>query len=162
LDLTNTARRINSFMPEYVARLAVQLSYRLDLENPKIVILGLAFRGGIDDTRLSPTYDLVNALIKSGLDNLVISDPYVTNDVFLEDLGFPLTPDLSKSLFGADLAIVATDHQEYRHLDLLSLKRMMHREKIGVVDGRHLVEGWKDPPQGTIYAAIGRPTCSSL
>lgn len=162
LDLTNTARRINSFMPEYVARLAVQLSYRLDLENPKIVILGLAFRGGIDDTRLSPTYDLVNALIKSGLDNLVISDPYVTNDVFLEDLGFPLTPDLSKSLFGADLAIVATDHPEYRHLDLLSLRRMMHREKIGVVDGRHLVEDWKDPPQGTIYAAIGRPTRSSL
>ena len=162
LDLTNTARRINSFMPEYVARLAVQLSYRLDLENPKIAILGLAFRGGIDDTRLSPTYDLVNALIKSGLDNLVINDPYVLNDGFLEDLGFPLTPDLGKSLSGADLAIVATDHPEYRHLDLLGLKRMMHREKIGVVDGRHLVGDWKDPPQGTIYAAIGRPTRSNL
>ncbi|MCJ7609180.1 nucleotide sugar dehydrogenase [Candidatus Bathyarchaeota archaeon] len=162
LDLTNTARRINSFMPEYVARLAAQLSYRLDLENPKVVILGLAFRGGIDDTRLSPTYDLVNALIKSGLDNLVISDPYVANDSFLEDLGFLLTPDLGRSLSGADLAIVATDHPEYRCLDLRGFKSMMHREKIGVVDGRHLVEDWKDPPRGTIYAAIGRPTRSNL
>ena len=39
-----------------------------DIENPKIAVLGLAFKGGTDDCRESPAMEIVGALLKRGAD----------------------------------------------------------------------------------------------
>jgi len=157
MDLTSIARRINSLMPNYTAQLTLQIASKLSLKNTKIAMLGLAFRGGIDDTRLSPTYDIINALVKSGIEEITVNDPYVSRDTFLEELGFKLTKELDETLKGADIAIIATDHPEYEGLSLQDLKNKMHKERIGVVDGRHIIKDWRNPPKGVAYIGIGRP-----
>ena len=157
MDLTSVARRINSYMPIYTAQLALQISSKLGLKNAKVAILGLAFRGGIDDTRFSPTYDLINALIKEGIEEITVNDPYVHNDPLLEDLGFRLTNKIDEALKDADIIIVATDHPEYKEITLQKLKDMTCKERIGVIDGRHIIEDWREPPNGVIYVGIGRP-----
>jgi nucleotide sugar dehydrogenase len=156
MDLTSVARRINSFMPIYTAQLALQIASKLGLKNAKVAILGLAFRGGIDDTRLSPTYDLINALVKGEIEEITVNDPYVHHDPLLEELGFRLMKELDEALKGANIVIVATDHPEYEGITLQGLKDMMHKERIGVVDGRHIIRDWRTPPEGVIYVGIGR------
>lgn len=157
MDLTRAARRINSLMPRYTAELTMQMASRLELEKPRVAVLGLAFRGGVDDTRLSPTYDLINALVKAEIESIVVTDPYVLKDPLLEELGFRLTMDLDEALSDADIAIIATDHPEYRGITLQYLRDKMHKERIGVIDGRHVVKDWRHPPRGVAYLGIGRP-----
>jgi len=127
IDLISIARRINSFMPSYTAQLTLQMASRFGLNNPKVTVLGLAFRGGIDDTRLSPAYDLINALIKAEIEKIAVTDPYVLNDPLLEELGFKLTKELDEALNGADIAIIAADHPEYEEITLKYLKDKMHK-----------------------------------
>lgn len=162
MDLTRVSRRINSFMPDYTAQLAQRLASMLGLEKAKVTILGLAFRGGIDDTRLSPTYDLINALIKSGIEEITVNDPHVTKDLFLEKLKLKLTKQMDDALKDMDIAILATDHPEYKKLTLKELKDKMCKEKIGVVDGRQIIKEWKNPPEGVAYVGIGRPPKANI
>ncbi len=157
LDLTCLSRRINSFMPSYTAQLTQQLASRLGLKKPKVAILGLAYRGGTDDTRLSPTYDLINALIKCRIEEIMVNDPYVSKDPLLERMKLELTKELAEALKNADIAILAADHPEYMELTLQYLKDKMRKERIGVVDGRQIIKKWKHPPKGVAYEGIGRP-----
>jgi len=162
LPLVELARRINLSMPGYTADLVDAVAKRLQHADPKVAILGLAFRGGVDDTRLSPTYDLLDALLKKGYGNIVVHDPYVERDAQLEALGIELERGLEEALKGRDIAVMATDHPEYAELTLSRLKGAMGRERVGVVDGRLVVKDWRAPPPGVVYAAIGRPMVSNL
>ncbi|RLF02310.1 MAG: nucleotide sugar dehydrogenase [Thermoprotei archaeon] len=157
LPLVELARRVNASMPGYTAGLVDSVARELGLERPMVAVLGLAFRGGIDDTRLSPTYDLLDLLLKRGYEDVVVHDPYVERDERLSELGIPLLRDLSEALEGRNLVVIATDHPEYRGLSLRMLKELACVERLGVVDGRLLIGDWRHPPSGVAYAAIGRP-----
>jgi nucleotide sugar dehydrogenase len=162
LPLVELARRINLSMPGYTADLVDAVAGRLGVGEPKVAILGLAFRGGVDDTRLSPTYDLLDALLKKGYGDVVVHDPYVERDAQLEALGVELVKDLEGALRGRDVIVIATDHPEYAGLTLGSLKSASGRERVGVVDGRLVIKDWRSPPPGVVYAAIGRPIVANL
>jgi UDP-N-acetyl-D-mannosaminuronate dehydrogenase len=162
LPLVELARRVNLSMPGYTADLVDAVARRLQVVEPKVAILGLAFRGGVDDTRLSPTYDLLDALLKKGYGDVVVHDPHVERDAQLEALGVRLERNLEAALKGRDIAVVATDHPEYAELTLGRLKGAMGRERVGVVDGRLVIEDWRTPPPGVVYAAIGRPIVANL
>ena len=44
-----------------------------------LAVLGLGFRGEVTDTRLSPTYDVVNEFLKKGC-TVSVHDPYIFDD----------------------------------------------------------------------------------
>jgi len=157
LKLVTTARQINTFMPNHIGRLVLQLASKINPRNSRIAILGLAFRGGIDDARFSPTYDLIDALIKNGVDEITVNDPYIPNDPLLAKLGYKLTSELNEALRDKDIVVFAADHPQYKSLTLRDLKERMQRERIGVVDGRHVISEWKNPPRGVVYVGVGRP-----
>lgn len=157
LPLIELARRVNASMPGYTAGLVDAVARELGLERPRVAVLGLAFRGGIDDTRLSPTYDLLDHLLKRGYEDVVVHDPYVERDERLSELGIPLLRDLAEALEGRDLVVIATDHPEYGELSLRTLKELARVDRLGVVDGRLLVCDWRRAPPGVVYAAVGRP-----
>ena len=69
-------------------------------------ILGMAFKGGSDDIRVSLAYKLKRILaFKAG--DVLCTDPYVTDDRLL-----PLDEVLER----ADLLVIAAPHPEYRDL----------------------------------------------
>ena len=136
LTLTRIARIINETMPEYVANIAVKAleKAKIDIEKAKIGILGLAFRGNIGDTRLTPVIDLVQHLESYGVRNIVIHDPYAQNN----PTKYPLVRDLEKVVLSSDLLILATDHNMYAE----ELPKLLSNtsKKLIIVDGRNVLQ----------------------
>jgi len=147
--ITKGARSLNKAMPEYSVGKA--LSMVDHVKGTKVTVLGLSFRGGISDRRLSPTYDIVRALLKRGL-KVSVHDPSAQEDSHLPNEVL-LTDDLSRSLKGSSLVILSTDHPEYRELTEKELR--MYEPKIkAVFDGRAVLDSKSFPTMA--YHAIGK------
>jgi nucleotide sugar dehydrogenase len=143
-NITQLSRNVNDSMPAYCVHEAMKL-LNGTARQPAVAVLGLAFRGGVTDTRLSPTYSVVGELKKLGAsvrvhDPLVKSDPSLPQDVML-------TGDLKEALKGADLVILATDHPQYSKLSQRDLG------DLPVYDGRGALDRTKF---GGRFASIGR------
>lgn len=105
--LGHAAMLVNEGLPLYVV---TQLEKRFDLTNLTVGILGMAFKGGSDDTRSSLSYKL-RRVLKFKAKAVLCTDPHVSEDT--DDTLLPLDAVLEK----ADLLIIATPHAEYRNLD---------------------------------------------
>lgn len=108
-DIVRVARQLNASMPE---RLVSQAEGLLgDLAGQRAVVLGAAYRGGVKETAFSGVFPTVEALRARGAE-VFVHDPLYTDDE-LRRLGF------EPYAFGApvDLAILQTDHADYRDLD---------------------------------------------
>jgi nucleotide sugar dehydrogenase len=133
-EVTNISRSINDGMPSYCVRQAIKLLKFSDLPKSSVTILGLAFRGEVSDTRLSPTYSVITELQKFGIKNIRIHDPFVNNDPnLLKYHNVSLITDLNKAVKDSNLIILSTDHEEYKKLG----KKVIGN--IPVYDGRALL-----------------------
>lgn len=131
LDLVSNAREINDAMPSYVAdRVADRLG---SLEGRKVALLGIAYKGNVDDTRGSPGLALAEELRSRGA-TVAIQDPHVTTspapadaassgdeDVVADGGDVPDEDALElESLVGAtwnaDALVVTAAHDEYGEL----------------------------------------------
>ena len=102
--LGHTAMTVNEGLPLY---LVSRLERRFDLPSLTVGILGMAFKGGSDDTRSSLAYKLKRVLeFKAGA--VLCADPYVTTDPRL----LPQDEVVAK----ADLLVIAAPHPQYRDL----------------------------------------------
>ena len=102
--LGHTAMALNEGLPLYLVH---RLEQRFNLQPMTVGILGMAFKGGSDDTRSSLSYKLKRILsVKAG--TLLCTDPHVTVDP-------NLTP-LDEVLDRADLLIIGAPHPEYKEL----------------------------------------------
>jgi UDP-N-acetyl-D-mannosaminuronic acid dehydrogenase len=102
--LGHTAMTINEGLPLYLVH---RLEQRFDLASMTVGILGMAFKGGSDDTRSSLSYKLKRILaFKAGA--VLCTDPYVTTDPAL----LPLPDVIGRS----DLLVIAAPHPDYREL----------------------------------------------
>lgn len=145
-NITRLGRNVNDSMPAYCVNQALALCASAPAQCT-VTVLGLAFRGGVSDTRLSPTYAVVSELKRLGAKEIRVHDPMVKSDGALP-AGVMLTQDLAKAVKGADLVILATDHAEYRNLS---------KKELGdapVYDGRGMLDGAKF----SRFASIGRRT----
>jgi UDP-N-acetyl-D-mannosaminuronic acid dehydrogenase len=102
--LGHAAMAVNEGMPLYLVH---RIEQQYDLASMTVGILGMAFKGGSDDTRSSLSYKL-KRLLAFKADDVLCTDPHVTTDPDLH----PLEEVLAK----ADLLLVAAPHPEYREL----------------------------------------------
>ncbi len=102
--LGHAAMAVNEGMPLYLVH---RLEQRYDLAPMTVGILGMAFKGGSDDTRSSLSYKLKRLLAFKAA-AVLCTDPHVTAD---EDLR-PLDEVLAR----ADLLVIAAPHPEYAAL----------------------------------------------
>lgn len=152
MPLTSLARKINDEMPSYTIQLLLEAFKEIGkpIENSIIAILGLAFRGNISDSRLTPVYSLIDQLLKLKA-KLRVHDPHVKYDLKLTENGIPLL-SLDKAVSNVDAIIIATDHNEFKRLDLSRLVRNA-RKPVIIVDGRNLYVNAK-LPRGVLYVSI--------
>ncbi|MER5703097.1 nucleotide sugar dehydrogenase [Micromonospora sp. NPDC002296] len=102
--LGHSAMLINEGLPLY---LVSRLEDRFDLATMTVGILGMAFKGGSDDSRSSLAYKLRKILrLKAG--ETLCTDPYVADDRILP---------LDEVLRRADLLVIAAPHADYADLD---------------------------------------------
>jgi UDP-N-acetyl-D-mannosaminuronic acid dehydrogenase len=102
--LGHAAMLVNEGLPLY---LTGRLERHGDLSAKTVGILGMAFKGGSDDTRDSLSYKLKRILqFRAGA--VVCTDPYVTRD--------PALVSLDEVLEKSDLLVIAAPHPEYKSI----------------------------------------------
>ncbi|HEY0165772.1 MAG TPA: nucleotide sugar dehydrogenase [Jatrophihabitans sp.] len=103
--LGHSAMLVNEGLPLY---LVSKLEAKYDLDNLRVGILGMAFKGESDDIRSSLSYKL-KRILEFRAKQVLCTDPYVTVDANLESLEHVLA--------NVDLLIIGAPHKQYRDLD---------------------------------------------
>jgi UDPglucose 6-dehydrogenase len=150
--LLKAAMDINDTQP---ARVVSITKDALDgLQDRRVAILGLAFKAGTDDLRVSPGVRIAEILLREGT-NVVAYDPLVAPEALadLEQRGVTVAPDLHAAIREADACLIATRAGEFRELREILLR--MNKKHTVVIDGRRLLEpdSFEDRQR---YGAVGR------
>lgn len=140
------AREINNSMPQYTVDKVIKGLNQIgkSVKNSNIAVLGLAYKGGVSDTRESPAYEIIKKL-KELEGNLTIYDPYVSEESTVETL--------DEALNNKDCIVIVTDHPEFKEINGKMLK--IKNVKV-VIDGRNIFNKEKICQKGIIYQGIGR------
>ena len=101
--LGNAAMMVNEGLPLYLIK---RIEATHDLSDMTVGILGMAFKGDIDDNRSSLSYKLRKLLLFRAA-RVLCTDPHVVDD--------RLVPQ-AEVLAEADLVVIATPHSAYRDL----------------------------------------------
>ncbi|MFI5263634.1 MAG: nucleotide sugar dehydrogenase [Candidatus Kapaibacterium sp.] len=108
------AAETNESMPFYVRDMVIHEVAHLpkSITDVKVLVLGVAFKRDVDDTRHSPALKVIELLIKDGLAHISYNDPFVPS---LTIGGKKLSSvELSeKQLQSSDIIIITTDHTQY-------------------------------------------------
>jgi UDP-N-acetyl-D-glucosamine dehydrogenase len=110
------AGEINTAMPNWVVRKVIDaLNDRgKALKNSSILVLGIAYKKNIDDSRESPAIELIELLSKKGSE-VNYSDPFLPifpqkRQYRYELVSIPISPE---KLAQFDCVIIATDHDSF-------------------------------------------------
>lgn len=141
--LPAVAREVNDAMPAYaVALLTDALG---EVTGARVLILGVAYRGGVKETAFSGAFPLRDALVARGA-TVVATDP-LYDDEELRALGFE--PWDGGAIDGA---ILQADHADYRELAPAELPGAR-----AVVDGRDVLDPAAFADAEVMLRRIGRP-----
>lgn len=138
------ARRINDSMPIHILELAEQAlkEKNLTLKESKICILGASYIPDTDDTRCSPTYNLLK-IFKNKNINPIIHDPFISS----------YSKDLTQCLRSSDCLILMTAHSQYKQISLKEVHRLLRTSII--IDGRNVFDRDEAKKLGFLYYGIG-------
>ena len=120
--------KINDKMPLYAYQFLKKEINNLD--EKKILLLGVSYRSDVGDTRYTPVEPFYNYLIKDGA-KIQLHDPYVR---FWQEIGIEVDENIDK-LFEMELNIVVitTAHKEYKNSENL-IKLLLNKKKLFIFD----------------------------
>ncbi len=129
------AAETNEDMPFYVKNMILREISLLpvSLTDAKILILGVAFKRDVDDTRHSPALKVMELLLQENARNISYNDPHVPS-VEVDSQRFESVPITKALLSSADCVVITTDHSDYDY-------RMILRHSKLVVDTRNATRG---------------------
>ncbi len=123
------------------------------LRGQVIGLLGLSFKPNTDDLREAPSLEIANALQAKGA-TVRAYDPAAMARAKVIAPQIRYRRDAYGVARGADAVVLVTEWNEFRHLDLIKLRRVMRRPII--IDGRNIYDPQKMRELGFVYRGIGR------
>lgn len=150
LGLLREVERINKERIDVVHR---KLQDHLwNIRGKMIAVLGLAFKPNTDDIRFAPSLEVIQRLLKEGA-RVRTYDPKAMPKArkVLESVEF--CGDPYEALEGADAAVIVTEWEEFKQLDLGRVKQHMRRPLI--IDGRNIFDRKLMESLGIEYRGIG-------
>ena len=116
-------------------------------------ILGLSFKPNTDDIRFSVSLDVIRMLQSEGA-RIKAYDPQAMPQTKKEAKGIKFCQNSYEVARNSDCLLVMTEWEEFRHLNLIRIKKLL-RQPI-IVDGRNIFEPKQMKKLGFIYKSIGR------
>jgi UDPglucose 6-dehydrogenase len=150
--LLRETQRINA---EARARFLKKVEEELWIVKGKtIAALGLSFKPDTDDLRESVAVEVVKSLVQQGA-RVRVYDPKAMEKAkaVLKDVAF--CAGALEAAAGADCALLLTEWEEFRTLDLRKLKKAMAHPTL--IDGRNLYDPARARALGFTYRSVGRP-----
>ena len=133
LQIVKASREVNESIPKVISNKVQQqlLDVHSSIDNLKVLILGLAFKENVKDTRNSKVMDIANDLNKKGL-VVDIYDPVVGIDLVVPNSNIAII-----SRFPSDkmfhVVIAAVSHEEIKAIDISEIKKIMYDQPV-VID----------------------------
>ena len=125
-----------------------------DPAGSRVAVLGLAFKPGTDDVRLSPALALATRLAELGAE-VAGYDPRAGSNAKAELPALRIAADPYDAAGGANAVVLATEWDEFRFLDLRRLRRAVATPVL--VDARNALDGRTVAAAGFAYRSVGRP-----
>ncbi len=136
------AGEINTRMPYYVVEKTIEALNGQDksVKGSRIIVLGLAYKKDVDDSRESPSFKIIKLLQERGAE-VDYHDPYIpvapkTRKYDLEKVSVPLTRE---SLGTYDCTVVVTDHSVFDPQFIVEHSQL-------VIDTRNLIKSYDGLP----------------
>lgn len=114
--IIHLSRTTNDGMPAFTAQKTQSLLNEAKIAGGTVAVLGLAFKGNVDDMRESPSTHVIRELQNLGL-NVISYDPHITTNKHETQ-----TQNLDEALTQADIIVVLTDHNEFKALEPKTLQ----------------------------------------
>lgn len=140
------SREINESTPFHVIKMIDNIVK--EFKEPVITILGIAFKGNVDDIRQSPSLIIIRELRKRGY-QLKIYDPYVKKGIADQEA------TLEEASLETDCIVILTDHNVFKKIDFQYLKNIVRNKKI--FDTRNIVNKKEVEKLGFTYIQLGSP-----
>lgn len=111
--------QVNEQMPFYVANAVVEAiaEQPVRLQDAKVLVLGVAFKKNVDDTRHAPARTVIRLLREKGIEQICFADPHVEAlNVDTEQDGSVEVPrvDVTEKVLEAhNVAVLLTDHDDF-------------------------------------------------
>ena len=134
---------VNTAMPDFVVHstLTALNAAGKAVHGSRILVLGLAYKAGIADTRESPSYELIRSFQDMGA-HVDYHDPHVpvALPVRKHDLGLESVPFTEESIAGYDAVVISTAHPTVDYALLARTAQIVvdtrnamqdHREELG-------------------------------
>jgi len=130
--LISLAREINDSMPNHVLQIVRELVE--DVREPTITVLGVAYKGNVDDTRETPALKFIKLAENEGY-KVKVHDPLVKKFEY-EILS------LEEACKGSDCIVVITDHSIFKEIDPKNVLKLVRKKNV--VDTRNILnrEKW--------------------
>ncbi|MGB3634448.1 MAG: UDP-glucose/GDP-mannose dehydrogenase family protein [Rubrobacteraceae bacterium] len=123
------------------------------LKGKRIALLGLAFKPNTDDLREAPSLDIARSLDSLGA--WIVSYDPVAGKIAKEQMpDLRVSFDLYEALEGVHAAVVVTEWEEIRSLDLERAAALMASPKL-IVDGRNALDPAAVSAAGLLYRGFG-------
>ncbi|NLY29562.1 MAG: nucleotide sugar dehydrogenase [Firmicutes bacterium] len=142
--LIRTARTVNEEMPKRVCQFVETLMSKPGEGN--IAVLGVAYKADVDDVRESPALRIIDILVKQGY-TVKAYDPHVKGTYKGK------VNTLEDALTDMDLAIVTTDHAEFRCLTPEYVKRLARNPVV--MDTRNMLDSRDFGNAGVLVYTLG-------
>lgn len=143
------AGEVNTRMPEWVVeRVLLALNEEgKSLRGSRVLVLGLAYKANIDDTRESPSFELIERLRALGAE-VDYSDPHIprTVPVRKHDLGMRSVELTEDSVANYDAVLIATAHAAFDYPLIASAAKL-------IVDTRDAMRPYLEQVQGRLVRA---------
>jgi UDPglucose 6-dehydrogenase len=124
------------------------------LKGKRVALLGLAFKPNTDDLREAPSLEIARSLNSLGA-RVVGYDPVAGKAAASRQPDLKVVFDPYEALSGAHAAVLVTEWEELRSLDLGRAAGLMERPKL-LIDGRNVLDSGAARDHGLLYRGFGR------
>src|SRR5829696_3227665 len=129
------------------------------LKGKRVALLGLTFKPNTDDLREAPSLDVARALDQRGA-RAIGYDPVAAKKAAALLPSLKVVFDPYEALSEAHAAVVVTEWEEIRNLDLERASTLMEHPKL-LVDGRNVIDPAVARGSGLLYSGFGRNSKTS-
>ena len=124
------------------------------LKGKRVAVMGLAFKANTDDIRESRAVAMVDYLLSREAE-VAVYDPAAMSNMKLLYPDLDYADSVESAVKGASAALVMTDWNEFRGLDLAHIGELMKKKVI--VDAKNLLSREQLAENGFVFEGVGRP-----